>query len=115
MAEERVRVTTRLDDDDLEVLDRHCKKLNISRSDYLLMALHFRFAYETHDVDISDSMLYRIDQLLESQANISSRMANLEHVVIDSFRSLLELTRGDNYLLDAVAPAAGVESGEGRV
>lgn len=107
MADDRPRVTVRLADEELEVLDRHARRRNVSRSEYLAIALRFYEAYETHDVDIHDPLLYRIDQLVESQANIVSRLDNLEHLVVDSFKSLLALTRGDNYLLDEVGTDEG--------
>ena len=42
----------------------------------------------------------RINQLVDCITLLSANVKNLEHVTIEGFSSLINITRGDNYLFD---------------
>ena len=79
------RVTVTIDDDMYE-------KLNF--------AIEQTIAMENGDYDLPKAEILRLNQLIETISVLSSDVKSLESVTIHGFDSLLNLTRGDNYLLE---------------
>ena len=55
---------------------------------------------ENGDYDLPKAEILRLNQLIEIISVLSSDVQSLESVTIHGFDSLLNLTRGDNYLLE---------------
>jgi hypothetical protein len=68
--------------------------------DYIAEALLEKIARENRDYDLPTLEIARLNQLIDEIKALSSNSANLERVVTTGFKSLIGLTRGDNYLLD---------------
>lgn len=99
---ERVRTTCRMDSDTYERVKYWAGRHGETVSEYLANAVVLRIAYDNHDFDLDDATVQRIGQLVEGQREVAERMEALEGVVTSAVRSLLQLTRGDNYLLDDI-------------
>ena len=97
---ERKRITTRLEGDDFERLKYWADRRGLSVSEYVHDAVLLQIAHESKDYDIPDILVQRINQLIGLNEALSSDVGALEDVVISGFDSLLNLTRGDNYLLE---------------
>ena len=93
------RVTATISDDQFERLKYWAKKRGLSINEYLNESLDHMIRYENRDYDLPELEVQRLNQLIDSQAVLSSNVKSLEEVVIHGFDSLLNLTRGDNYLI----------------
>lgn len=72
-----------------------------SVNEYMAEAVDEKIRRENLDYDLPTLEIARINQLVDEMKALSSNAANLERVVTQGFDSLIGLTRGDNYLLDA--------------
>lgn len=95
------RLTLRLDDDTYERVSYWAKRrTNGSMNQYIVDAIDHMIAYENRDYDLPTLEQQRLNQLIDSIKVLSMNVASLENVTVHGFDSLLNLTRGDNYLLD---------------
>ncbi|WP_200811444.1 hypothetical protein [Plantibacter flavus] len=78
-------------------------KRELSENEYLVEAIEEKIARENGDYDLPTLEIARLNQLVDELGALSRNTANLERVVTGGFDSLLGLTRGDSYLLDAEA------------
>lgn len=100
MAKDRVRITVRVDNDLDERLKYWADKKGISKNQYILEAIEETIRRENLDYDLPTLEIARLNQLIDVVTLLSSNIENLEDIVIKSRDSLLQLTRGDNYLLE---------------
>ena len=101
----RVRKTLRFHPDTVERVKYWCAKRGLDENDYLVLAVEEKIARENGDYNLPSLEAQRLNQLIDEQKANSASIASLEQIVVSGFDSLLGLTRGDSYLLDA-------ESGE---
>lgn len=95
------RVTTTLTDDQYERLKYWAQKKGVSINEYLNDAIDRVIRYENKDYDLPELEIQRLNQLIDVITTLSSNVKSLEDVTISGFDSLIGLTRGDNYLLEA--------------
>ncbi len=95
------RVTVTLDDDSFERLKYWAAKREVSINEYLGEAIAAAIRRENNDYDLPELEIQRLNQLIDVITVLSSNVKSLEDVTVSGFDSLLELTRGDNYLLEA--------------
>lgn len=72
-----------------------------SVNEYMAEAVDEKIRRENLDYDLPTLEIARLNQLVDEVKALSTNSANLERVVTQGFDSLIGLTRGDNYLLDA--------------
>lgn len=97
----RVRETVRLHRDTKERASYWADKANISVNEYLVEAIEEKIRRENGDYDLPTLEIARLNQIIDQMAALSTNVGNLERVTVTGFDSLMGLTRGDNYLLDA--------------
>lgn len=97
---EKKRVYVKLDEREYAELMHWANARDVSMQEYLLEAIKYKMAYDAGDVDVPDALVQRVAQLVESEIELRSEFNNLRELIVSSMRSLLALTRGDNYLLD---------------
>lgn len=68
---------------------------------YIAEAVEEKIRRENLDYDLPTLEIARVNQLADEVKALSVNAANLERVITQGFDSLIGLTRGDNYLLDA--------------
>lgn len=95
------RITATIPNDMHERLQYWADKKGISINQYLYEALEHAIAWENGDYPLPTLEQARLNQLIDNMAVMSSNVKSLESVVTSGFDSLLNLTRGDNYMLDA--------------
>lgn len=100
MIDDRAQIRVRLDADTLERVKYWASRADMSVNEYVERAIELKCRRDSGDYDLPDLTVARIAQLVEAQAKTQSDIANLSDVVTSSMRALLQLTRGDNYLLD---------------
>lgn len=98
---DRVRKTLRFHPDTVERARYWSAKRGITENDYLVLAVEEKIARENGDYDLPTLEQARLNQLIDEIRALSTNTANLETVVTTGFDSLIGLTRGDSYLLDA--------------
>lgn len=72
-----------------------------SANEYMADAVDEKIRRENLDYDLPTLEIARLNQVVDELKALSTNQANLERVITAGFDSLLSLTRGDNYLLDA--------------
>lgn len=95
------RVTATLDDDTFERLKYWASKHDMSINEYLNESIELAIRRENKDYDLPELEIQRLNQLIDVITVLSSNVKSLEDITVSGFDSLLELTRGDNYLLEA--------------
>ncbi|ROR76128.1 hypothetical protein SAMN06295974_3724 [Plantibacter flavus] len=99
----RVRKAVRMHPDTFQRVTYWASKRELSENEYLVEAIEEKIARENGDYDLPTLEIARLNQLVDELGALSRNTANLERVVTGGFDSLLGLTRGDSYLLDAEA------------
>ena len=95
------RVTATIDVDTYDKMQYIADKKNISISEFLRDAIDLKIRYENEDYyPLAKIEAQRINQIVDHISVLSSNIRNLENVTIEGFSSLLNLTKGDNYLYD---------------
>lgn len=95
------RVTATLTQDEYDKLAYIAGKKGVSLSDALRDAIALLIRYENEDYyPLAKLEAERINQLVDHIGILSSNIQNLERLTIEGFSSLINLTRGDNYLFD---------------
>jgi len=72
-----------------------------SANEYVVDAIVEKIRRENQDYDLPTLEIARLNQVVDEMRAMSINVANLERVITSGFDSLIGLTRGDNYLLDA--------------
>ncbi|MFK0244518.1 hypothetical protein ACIQUM_07455 [Amycolatopsis azurea] len=100
-SERRARVVVRLPPDVKQRVQYWAHKRGFSSvNEYIAEAAAEQVRRENLDYDLPTLEIARINELSDQVKALSTNCANLERVVMLGFDSLLQLTRGDNYLLD---------------
>ena len=94
------RFTISLDMDTYERLKYWAARKDLTNTEYIQEAIDYMIAWENKDYDLPTAEIARLNQIVDGLYNLSSRISSLEKVIISGFKSLLGLTRGDNYLLE---------------
>lgn len=76
------------------------QKRGCSANEYFNMAIEHMIAWENQDYDLPTLEQQRLNQLINVIQALASDVRCLEHITTEGFKSLIGLTRGDNYLLD---------------
>lgn len=76
------------------------QKRGCSANEYFTMALEHMIAWENQDYDLPTLEQQRLNQLINAIGALTSDIRCLEHITTEGFKSLIGLTRGDNYLLE---------------
>lgn len=95
------KFTARFDDELHTQITYWAKKKGITINDLFKEAIELYIRHQNRDYDLPELEIQRLNQLIDNMATLSSNVNALERVVVSGFDSLLSLTRGDNYLLDA--------------
>ena len=95
------RITATVDIDLYDKFKYIADKKGVSVSDLLRDAIVLKIRYENEDYyPLAKLEAERINQLVDHMSILSSNVKNLENLTIEGFSSLINLTRGDNYLFD---------------
>jgi hypothetical protein len=95
------RITATVDIDLYDKFKYIADKKGVSVSDLLRDAIILKIRYENEDYyPLAKLEAERINQLVDHMSILSSNVKNLENLTIEGFSSLINLTRGDNYLFD---------------
>lgn len=95
------RITATVDTDVYDKIQYIADKKGISVSEFLRDAIELKIRYENEDYyPLAKLEAERINQLVDHISILSSNVRNLENLTIEGFSSLLNLTKGDNYLYD---------------
>ncbi len=105
----RFRFTATVDEETYQQVMYWSKKNKLSLSELLREAIDRYIAYQNKDYDLPTLEIQRLNQLIDSISTLSSNVSSLEKVTVSGFDSLISLTRGDNYLLDAEDGELGVD------
>ena len=71
-----------------------------STSDFIRAATAHYISFLNQDYDLPALEIQRLNQLVDTITVLSSNVGSLQDVVTHGFDSLLQLTRGSNYLLE---------------
>lgn len=94
------RFTVSVDTDTYERLKYWAERKGLTQTEYVQDSIDHMIAWENKDYDLPTAEVARLNQIVDGLYNLSSRVGSLEKVIISGFKSLLGLTRGDNYLLE---------------
>lgn len=72
-----------------------------SANEYVAEAVAEQIRRENLDYDLPTMEIARLNELVDQVTALSTNVANLERIVTHLAESLIQLTRGDNYLTDA--------------
>ncbi|WP_219152309.1 hypothetical protein [Amycolatopsis sp. TNS106] len=97
----RVRVVARLPPEVKQRAEYWASKRGFSSvNEYVAEAVSEQIRRENFDYDLPTLEIARLNELTDHITALSANCANLERVVLSGFDTLIQLTRGDNYLLD---------------
>ena len=71
-----------------------------SESELVREAVKYYISFINQDFELATLEQQRLNQLIDIIATLSADFNSLESVVTEGFKSLLTLTRGDNYLIN---------------
>lgn len=96
------RVTTTLSEDEFQTLKYWADKEGISINEVLKEGLSLFIAFKNDDyTKLFDHIVpERFNQLIDLSLALSSDIHSLISITVNGFDSLINLTRGDNYLLE---------------
>ena len=95
------RITATVDQDVYDKLQYIADKKGCSLSDILRDAIDLKIRYENEDYyPLAKIEATRLNQLVDHISILSSNVKNLENLTMEGFSSLLNLTKGDNYLFE---------------
>lgn len=95
------RLTLRISESCFQKLSYWADREGCSINEFVPIILDKYISIMNGNYDLPSLEIQRLNQLIESMTVMSRNMQSLETVVINGFDSLLGLTRGDNYLLEA--------------
>lgn len=105
----RVRIAVRLRRDTDQRARYWADRDSVSVNEFIAAAVEEKIQRMNGDYDLPTLEQARLNQLIDQMESLSTNVANLEAVTINGFDSLMGLTRGDNYLLDAEDGEIGAE------
>lgn len=94
------KTTLRLPSELMAQVDYWRDRQSMSLNEYIIEAIEHKIRYENKDYNIPDLEVQRLNQMFEVVLNMTERLETLEAIVTHGFNSIIELTRGTNYLLD---------------
>ena len=95
------RITATLDADLYDKLKYAAEKRDESLSEFLREAVILRIRYINEDYyPLAKLEAVRMNQLTDLVARLSMDVRNLQSTTIEALSSLVNMTRGDNYLFD---------------
>lgn len=94
------RLTIRLQESDFEKLSLMAKKKGYSINEFIVVMLERYIDIENGSYELGTLEVQRLNQIIEACNVMAINMASLESTVTNGFDSFLQLTRGDNYLLE---------------
>lgn len=94
----RERVVVRMPVDDKQRLEYWASSRQMSVNEYVTQAVQEAIRRENQDYDLPTLEIARLNQLVDALSANTTNLANLERVVTMGFDTLVNLTRGDNYL-----------------
>ena len=94
------RVTLRLSEDDYNRLSYWADKKDFSINEFIPIILDRYIDIENGDYQLPTLEAARMNQMLDVVTAMSQNMESLTSIVVSGFDSLLQLSRGDNYLLE---------------
>lgn len=95
------RLTVRLSDNEFDRLSYWAGKANLSINEFILLMLDRWVDIENGNYQLPTLEAARLNQLIDVVIGLSNNIQTLETISINGFDSLLKLTKGDNYLLEA--------------
>lgn len=99
--EDDKRVTATIDSDTYDKLAYIADKKGISLSEALREGIDLLIRYVNEDYyPLAKLEAERINQLTDHIVALSANIKNLENLTIEGFSSLINITKGDNYLFD---------------
>lgn len=90
----------RVDEEMYQRVQYWAEKRRCSVNEYLNLSLDHMIRWENQDYELPTLEQQRLNQLINSINALTSDVRCLEHITTNGFKSLIGLTRGDNYLLD---------------
>lgn len=94
------RVTATFPMDEYGRLQYWAESKDMSINDYIRGAVEFWNRWHAGDVDLPTLEVQRLNQLVDGMAVLSQNVYNLEQMTASGFKSLTQLTRGENYLME---------------
>ena len=94
------RLTLRLTEKDYDRLAYWANRSKMSINEFVPVILDRWVDIENGNYQLPTLEAARLNQLIDVVLGLSSNVGSLETVVINGFDSLLQLTKGDNYLLE---------------
>lgn len=76
-------------------------KHDMSIREYIREAIELAIRFENRDYDLPTAEQARLNQLCDMAASLDSNIKTLSDIVQTGFASLLEMTRGENYLIES--------------
>ena len=99
-SEKKHRVTVTVPESTYQMMKYWAKKNDCSINEFQADAIELMIRYQNHDYDLATCEINRLNQLIDTVTVLSENTKSLEDIVTSGFDSLLNLTRGDNYLLE---------------
>lgn len=87
-------------DNDLQLIEYWANRQNMSVSEYLVAASRLYIKFINQDYDLPTMEQQRLNQLIESNAQVVAQLAQLEASVRNTSAVILRATNGRNYLED---------------
>lgn len=94
------RLTLRLTEKDFERLEYWSSKRKVSINEFIPILLDRWIAIENGNYELSTLEQQRLNQLIDVVKGLSMDIQNQGSILTAGFESLLQLTKGDNYLFD---------------
>lgn len=94
------RLTLRLTNKDFDKLSYWADKKGVSMNEFIPILLDLYVGIENGNYPLQTLEQARLNQLIDVILSLSSNIQSLESITIHGFDSLLQLTKGDNYLLE---------------
>lgn len=98
MDKNKTRVTVTLTDEEYQTLSHWSKIKQESMNEYIHDGISRQLDYDNHDFHTEDIMTAKMNQMVDAINALSDRISTVQHVVSLGFKSLMSVTRGDEYL-----------------
>lgn len=98
--DKRIRKSVRLHPDTVMHIDYWSRKHDMPENEYLIEAIEEKIARENGDYALPTLEQQRLNQLIDEVRAVSTNVGSLEGILTTSLDSLLQIARGDSYLLD---------------
>lgn len=98
--EDRVQKRIRISPDTYMTAEYYAEKKSIPTNEFIVDAIELAIRHENKDYDLPTMEQARLNELNDRITMLSNTVEQLNHIITHGFDSLLNLTRGDSYLLD---------------